>query len=123
MLCSLVFLCCLDFGIWSLDHRVNFFSFLFTFFLTFLRSLFFLFFPLLLLSFEPLILLPHLVTCYLVLSPLRLGASSCCLELLPRHLVMPYVTSSCCLVVVPHVALSLDLLPQPTASSLCRMMP
>ncbi len=36
MLCSLVFLCCLDFGVWSSNHKAKIFSFLFTFFLAFL---------------------------------------------------------------------------------------
>jgi hypothetical protein len=117
VLCFLVFLCCLDFGIWSLDHRVKCFFFLFIFFLTFFHSHFF---SLLLLSFEPFILLPCLATRYLVLLPCHLGASSCCFELLPHHLVMlllPQVVASLFyhmlpwastyyLIIMPHATLS-----------------
>ncbi len=63
MLCSLMFLCCLDFGVWSLDHRVKFFSFHFTFSSPFFTlTLFFFFFPFYFFPF-------NLMSCYLASQP------------------------------------------------------
>lgn len=90
---------------WSLDHRVKFFSFIFTFFLTFLHFQFF--FSFLLLSFEPFVLLSCFST-----SLCCLEALLCCLKWLFRHLIVPYVALSCCLkwllhhLIVPCGALS-----------------
>jgi len=71
-------LCCLDFGVLSLDHRNQIFFFLFIFFLAFPLSLFFFFsFPFV---FFPLSLLS---CCYfIVLLCLVL------LQILPRHLIL-----------------------------------
>ncbi len=99
MLCSLVFLCCLDFGVWSLDHRVKFFSFHFTFSSPFFTlTLFFFFFPF---YFFPL----NLMSCYFASQPRSTisrpcpATSSCYLPallclVLPRHLPMPCTTSN-----------------------------
>ncbi len=90
MLCSLLFLCCLDFGVWSLDHKVKIFSFLFTFFVTFFHF----FFGSFLLVF--------------------LNLLSCCLAPLPRFVasrpqiaaLSPY-RALCYLIRLPHSIISL----------------
>ncbi len=81
MSCSLVFLCCLDFGVWSLDHRVKFFSFHFTFFVTFPHShSFFSFFS----FFFPFYFFP-------------LNLLSCCLASPPHSTILrPCPTASSC---------------------------
>jgi len=102
VLCSLVFF--VLFGVWSLDHRVKFFSFHFTFSSPFFTlTLFFLFFSLLLLSFEPHVLLPCLTT-----SLYYFKALSCYLKLLPYRLAMPCTTSNYYPVISSYY---LDLLP------------
>jgi len=105
------------FRFWSLDHRVKFFSFHFTFFphLSSLSLLFFFFFPFYFFPLNLLFLLPCLTIslCYfealsycLKLLPCRLAMpctnlnyypiiSSYYLNLLPCHLVVLHATSNC----------------------------
>ncbi len=81
VLCSLVFLCCLDFGVWN--HRVKFFSFLFTFF-------------------------PHLssfsLSFFFFLCFFPLSLLSCCLASLPHFATLPrcFITLSHYFVALPH---------------------
>jgi hypothetical protein len=94
MLCFLVFLCCLDFGVWIIKLKKFPFFLLFSHLSSF--SPFFFFPPLLLLSFEPFVswLLHHLnapfvaSNCYLiVMLPCSFIVFSCCVTSLFHNIV------------------------------------